>query len=207
MHFLKRVSFVLISSLFLFSCGKEADELDQIVAPEFEVKYSFYAAGHTYGNPSFPTFGLYEPFMTAVTYINQNENIDFGALTGDIVIWSTKRRWDSVLLDITQFIKPVKIIPENHDRGEVYYQLIDSLGYSSFNHKGDLFIQLNPKNWILEKSQIKFLKDTINYLKVDVNNILFLFMSYCGGHQITSSNLSYLITHNIITKTRIIGLQ
>ncbi len=175
MHFLKRVSFLLISSLFLFSCGKEADELDLIVAPEFEVKYSFFAAGHTYGNPAVPSFGLYEPFMNAVPYINQNENIDFGALTGDIVIWSNIRRWDSVLFDLTKFIMPVKTIPGNHDRDYDFYNYIDSLGYSSFLHKGDLFIQLNPKQWTIKGDQLNFLRENIEQHKNNVNNI-FIFV-------------------------------
>lgn len=168
--------FILISLIALVSCNQDIEEeFLEVKAAQFDIEYSFFAAGHVYGNPTDPTFGLYEPFRSSSKFINEYPNVDFGVLTGDVVIWTTQRRWDSVFVDLTRFKEEVYIIPGNHDRDPLFYEIFDSIMYSSFIHKGDLMIMLDPLEWTIKGDQLKFLRNTIENQKASVKNI-FIFV-------------------------------
>jgi len=154
---------ILFLSLYLFSQGDDAH-------------YSFFVAGHTYGNPMSPQYGLYPPFVNKISFINDYDGIEFGCLTGDVVVSSTSDYWDSAQVDIDKFEMPVYIAAGNHDIGPEFIQRYGDY-YYSFLLNNDLFITLTPSldNWNISGDQKDFLFETLDSLAPGVNNI-FIFL-------------------------------
>lgn len=138
--------------------------------------YSFFTAGHTYGSPSSPHYGLHYPFTDFIPDINAYPNMDLGFLTGDVVVSGTAAYWDSAQADIDRFSMPVYIAAGNHDIGQ---EFVDRFGdyYFSFKHNNDLFIVLTPglNLWNISGEQLTYLKYTLDSNHADVNNI-FIFL-------------------------------
>lgn len=149
--------------LLFFGCQKDS------IAQENKPLYSFFVAGHTYGNPNSYQLGLHPPFVAQIPYINNYPTMQLGFLTGDIVFSSTQTYWDSALVDIHQFSMPIHIAAGNHDRGPVFENLFEY--YYSFKHQNDLFIILSPTNWNIEGSQKDFLTKTLDSLSASSDNI------------------------------------
>ena len=158
---------VLIS--LLFSCSLLLSQTDTTV-------YSFFVAGHTYGNPMSPQYGLYPPFVNKIEFINDYEDMEFGCLTGDVVKSSTPEYWDPAQVDIDKFDMPVYIAAGNHDIGPEFTQRFGDYYYSFVLHN-DLFITLTPSlgNWNISGDQKDFLFNTLDSLAGDVDNI-FVFL-------------------------------
>lgn len=161
---------ILAASLFVFllisSCSKTIIG-DPIVETD-SLKYSFFVAGHTYGNPNSYDYGLHPPFSNAITFINNYPKIEIGILTGDVVQSSTQEFWDSAIVKINKFNIPIHIASGNHDRSALFLTLFDKYYYSFF-HERDLFIILTPTNWNIENEQLEFLRqkilDNYNYVE------------------------------------------
>ena len=138
--------------------------------------YSFFAAGHTYGSPMNPHFGLHYPFVNHFPDIDNYPNMKLGFLTGDVVVHSTAAYWDSAQIDIDKLSIPVFIAAGNHDMGG---EFVDRYGdyYFSFNQNNDLFIVLTPGlgSWSITGNQLEFLTNTLESNYSTVNNI-FIFM-------------------------------
>lgn len=166
MRLMKKISLIFI--LLLVSCESE----------KIFNKYSFFVAGHTYGEPRIDNVGFHPPFKDKFNLINEDELIRFGVLTGDIVITSTNKNWDEIDEDLKLLNYPVYFTVGNHDvdnpkifenrYGETYY---------SFIYNNDLFIVLDPNinNWNISGDQLFFLKNTINRNYYNVNNIFVFF--------------------------------
>ena len=139
-------------------------------SPENKTKYSFFVAGHTYGNPMNYQYGLHPPFVKSIPWINDYSSMSLGILTGDIVPKPTKKYWDATLLDLDKFSFPIHVAAGNHDRGEEFEENFKDY-YYQFKKEGDLFIILSPTNWKIEKKQKEFLIQTIKNNYQHVHNI------------------------------------
>ncbi|MCF8358761.1 MAG: metallophosphoesterase [Prolixibacteraceae bacterium] len=152
-----RTIFFLVA-LMLFACSPEKKS-----DPE---PYSFFVAGHTYGQPGVNNIGLHPPFKQKFSCIQSRSEIKFGILTGDIAApVPTAKDWDEVDADIDSLGIPVYFAVGNHDMkerdlyeeryGDTYYHFI-------FNN--DLFIVLDPNmnNWNISGKQLSFLKNVVN---------------------------------------------
>ncbi len=138
--------------------------------------YSFFAAGHTYGSPNNPHYGLHYPFVDYIPTINNYPNMDFGVLTGDVVFDTTAQYWDSAIVDISTINIPTYIAPGNHDIGPEFLDRFGSY-YFSFKHFNDLFIVLTPglDSWNISEAQLEFLTSTLENNYTNCDNI-FIFM-------------------------------
>lgn len=138
--------------------------------------YSFFAAGHTYGNPNNPHYGLHYPFVDYFPMINNYPNMEFGFFTGDVIVHSEVDYWDSAQMDISYLNLPVYIAAGNHDIGQEFVNRFGDY-YYSFSYDNDLFIVLTPglDSWNITGSQLEFLTNTLETNYNLVNNI-FIFL-------------------------------
>lgn len=136
--------------------------------------YSFFVAGHTYGDPGVNNPGLHPPFLAYFDSINANTDITFGVLTGDIVSPNPiAQDWDEVDANLATLNVPVHFAVGNHDMenrplyeeryGDTYYTL----------KKGEdlcIFLDPNLDGWNISGDQLNFLKATLSDLD-EVRNI------------------------------------
>ena len=160
-------AFVVILIVFLFGSLK---------AQKDSAIYSFFTAGHTYGSPNNPHYGLHFPFVDYIPIINNYPNMNMGFLTGDVVVHSTPDYWDSAMIDINKFNMSIFIAAGNHDMGDEFLNRFQYY-YYSFTYNDDLFIILTPglDSWNISGDQLEFLNNTLDSNYSDVNNI-FIFM-------------------------------
>jgi len=140
--------------------------------------YSFFVAGHTYGKPSVNNKGFHPPFKAKFDVINNDANIDFGVLTGDVVIYGTPQCWDDVDADIALLNMPVYFAVGNHDmKNRSLFESRYGDTYQSFIHKDDLFIILDPNldHWNISGKQLEFLKASLENIHEKVANIYVFF--------------------------------
>lgn len=135
-----------------------------------ETKYSFFVAGHAYGNPNQFQYGLYPKFKNLIDTLNTYDSIQLGIFAGDIVPRSQQAYWDSLLIDLELFDFPTHIAAGNHDRGELFESIFKDY-YYQFTHKNDLFIILSPTDWNIEGEQKEFLFNAIREHQSSVTNI------------------------------------
>ena len=127
--------------LVLFSCDKNEDGTTE----ESPISYSFFIAGHTYGTPGVDNDGLHPAFKNKFDLIQSDGHIDFGVLTGDIVITGTEQNWNEVDNDIIDLGLPVYFAAGNHDvTDRTLFESRYGQTYYSFVHQSDLFIVLDP---------------------------------------------------------------
>lgn len=138
------------------------------IEQESEVEYSFFVAGHIYGNPLYPQYGIYDSLKEFIPELNNQPKMEFGFLTGDVVVKPDSLHWDSLQIELKEFNMPIFIAPGNHDRGLEFEKRFKH-HYQSFNHNEDLFILLSPTNWNIEGEQLEFLKS--NLAKDSIRNI------------------------------------
>ena len=154
----------VLASMILLAAGcspanEEAREESE--PPRSPLAYSFFVAGHVYGNPESPQIGLYPPFVQQAPFLNDYEGMALGVLTGDVVFKSTPEYWDGAQADMQQFDMPLYIAPGNHDRGLLFRDRFKK-DYFSFRHSGDLFIVLSPTEWNIGTTQLKFLTGALS---------------------------------------------
>lgn len=147
-----------------------------IIMPAFTQDYSFFVAGHTYGDPYNPQYGLYPPFVDKIDFINEYSGMAFGCLTGDVVVQPTSPYWDAAQEDMADFNFPLHIAAGNHDIGSEFVERFGDYYYSFFLHD-DLFIVLAPSlgNWSITGDQKDFLFSTLEEDAADANKI-FVFL-------------------------------
>jgi hypothetical protein len=139
--------------------------------------YSFFAAGHTYGGRGMYYKGLHPPFEASFDLINER-GVDFGFLTGDIVVEVSDKDWDEVDSVLRKLNAPVYFAAGNHDvRDREMYERRYGKTYFEFTHKGDLFIVLDPNldKWMISGEQLDFLKKTVEAKAGESRNIFVLF--------------------------------
>ncbi len=169
--------YIILFMGLLFSCGQRS-KLDHITTQTVDndnnYLYSFFVAGHTYGKPNVDNKGLHPPFKKKFEYLQSRLEIEFGVLTGDIVVESSIQDWDDVDKDIDTLGLPVYFAPGNHDLKDraLYSSRYGSPYYSFIKHK-DLFIFLDPtkKRWNIKGAQWEFLRNVVDTSYKRVNNI------------------------------------
>lgn len=133
--------------------------------------YSFFVAGHSYGNHLADNIHLHPPFADQFSYIREYPDISFGFLSGDIVRESNVESWDAVDEDMLSLEIPVYFAPGNHDvtNRELFETrygdpLNNMRSYRYFTNEKDLFIILDSEldEWNISDEQFIFLKTVLN---------------------------------------------
>jgi hypothetical protein len=164
---LKNIIILLIALIYSFSAFSQ----------NHSVSYSFFVAGHTYGQPGIKN-GLHPPFKEKFEYLRSRSEIKFGVFTGDIVASNpTASDWDKVDADVESLGVPVYFAVGNHDMED--RELFESRygqTYYAFTFENDLFIVLDPNldGWNITGEQLEFLKNALNG-NTTVNNNVFVF--------------------------------
>lgn len=124
-------------------------------------QYSFFVAGHTYGQPGINNEGFHPPFKEKFEYIQSRGEIVFGVLTGDIVKPNpTEQDWDEIDADIIELGLPVYFAVGNHDmENRPLFESRYGITYYHFIYNSDLFIVLDPNidGWNISGEQLVFL--------------------------------------------------
>ncbi|MCH7535959.1 MAG: metallophosphoesterase [Bacteroidetes bacterium] len=154
----------------LLGCEKD----DLIIYNTAETDYSFFIAGHTYGKTNVDNIGVHPPFKEKFQLITNDESIEFGVLTGDIVSSSTNQNWDEIDQNILSLNMDVFFAPGNHDiENRTLFESRYGSTYKSFIFNTDLFIILDPNidGWNISGDQLAFLKDELENNSSLVDNI------------------------------------
>lgn len=167
------------------------------IAQNDSILYSFFVAGHTYGNAGVNNIGFHPPFKQKFDYIQERPEIVFGILTGDIVSTNPMAQdWDEIDADIETLGLPVYFAVGNHDMEDrPLFESRYGITYYNFIYQNDLFIVLDPNidEWSISGIQLEFLQEVINDNASSVDNIYVFF------HQILwreSDNQFYYIAWN-----------
>ena len=129
------------------------------------IEYSFFVAGHTYGSTKGEDVGLHPPFVKTFPELNQNSDLAFGVLTGDIVRFSWESYWEAVQKELAQLNCDIHLAVGNHDiANKESFDKYYNKKFYSFDKGNDLFIILdgNKNNWNIEGEQLAFLRTELN---------------------------------------------
>jgi hypothetical protein len=143
---------------------------------ENRVETSFYAAGHVYGSPSKANTPeqdeVHPPFVTALADIANDQEIDFGILTGDTVFLPSENSFENLVDTMAKTGKPYFITPGNHDmNGSGLFESYFGQPFQTFKENNSLFILVSPgQDWALSDTQIAFLENTLEEDIWDVSN-------------------------------------
>lgn len=170
----------LVTCLLLPAC--KGDHLPDAAT----IDYSFFVAGHTYGKPGVDNKGLHPPFVQKFSLIQNDSNVRFGLLTGDVVWTGTEKNWDEVAAQLSVLAIPIHIAPGNHDlkgaggsldAGRNLFTNRFGSTYYSFVYQKDLFILLDPNesNWNITGAQLDFLRNILESQAEQVVNIFVFF--------------------------------
>lgn len=135
--------------------------------------YSFFVAGHTYGQPGVNNIGFHPPFKQRFSYIQSKPEIKFGVLTGDIVSpFPIAQDWDEIDAEIDTLGLPVYFAVGNHDmENRPLFESRYGITYFDFIYNNDLFIILDPNidGWSITGAQLLFLQNSVsnNYLATE----------------------------------------
>jgi hypothetical protein len=136
--------------------------------------YSFFIAGHTYGDPGVNNIGLHPPFLAQFDSINANKSIQFGVLTGDIVSPNPiAQDWDEVDANLATLNVPVYFAVGNHDmENRPLYESRYGATYYAIKKGKDLCIFLDPNidGWNISGDQLDFLKAALADLS-EIRNV------------------------------------
>jgi calcineurin-like phosphoesterase family protein len=137
------------------------------------IKQSFFVAGHTYGDPKKKgkEKGLHAPFKAKFEFINEQKDMKFGVLLGDVV-WKPNA-WPEAQDDISKLKMPVHIVRGNHDGPLKPFEAKFGKSFKSFTQKEALFIFLdaNLDEWNISDDQLVFLMNKLRIEGKKVKNI------------------------------------
>jgi hypothetical protein len=167
-----RLTACVIGSLGLGVCFSSCSEVEAEHVDQDQLNYSFFVAGHVYGNPIDYAPGLYEPFRQQISFFENEKALEFGVFTGDVVPSPTKEYFDSAIVAMSEFPVPIMVTPGNHDRGDLFKNYFPE--YSSETRNDDLFIYLAPEFCVIDGDQLEFLQSQIARHD-SVNNIFVFF--------------------------------
>jgi len=156
----------LFTVIILSSCSQ----------PDKKIKQSFFVAGHAYGKPA-PKGKkeLYPPFKEKFQFLNDNQNLHFGFLLGDVVRYPSS--WPNVLKELEELRMPYYVARGNHDGPLDEFEKMFGKSYKKFVQNNNLFIVLDPNlsEWNISGEQLKFLKETLKKEGQETDHI-FIFM-------------------------------
>lgn len=173
-----KTNIIKLFSIFLFITSFSCSKNEAITENQNVLEYSFFIAGHTYGKPNVNNVGLHPPFKNKFGFINNQEKIELGVFTGDIVIYGNDQEWDEVDKDVALLSPDIYFAAGNHDvTNRELFELRYGETYKSFIQNDDLFIILDPNidNWNISGNQLQFLKNTLQNNASNVNNIYVFF--------------------------------
>ena len=171
-HTLKIISLLFV--LLITACNIQPSQ-DSDVSP---ISYSFFIAGHTYGAPGVDNEGVHPPLKNKFDFIKNDQTLEFGVFTGDIVPTGTEQNWNEIDADVNALGLPIHFAVGNHDMTDRdLYESRYGQTYFSFVHQSDLFIVLDPNidNWNISGDQLQFLQDVLISQSENVNNIFVFF--------------------------------
>jgi hypothetical protein len=160
--------------------------------------YSFFVAGHTYGEPGAEFLGPHPPFREFFPQIN-DRSPDLGVFTGDIVPLGTPGNWDAVDVALTELASPVHFVVGNHDMTNRSL-FVSRYGptYYSFEYAGDLYVILDGELDLCNilGEQMEFLQQALN--GTDAQNV-FVFV-----HKLIwiAEDTPYYVLHDKINNTQ-----
>jgi len=173
--FVKASLLLVLSTAFFSSCVK-----DESPEPSPD-PYSFFVAGHTYGNHLADNIHLHPPFKEQLANIHYDyPDISLGILTGDIVRESNVESWNAVDDDIARLDLPVYFAPGNHDitNRELFESrygdpLNNFRTFRYFTNEKDLFVVLDSEldAWNISGDQLAFLQTVISTHQQSSRNI------------------------------------
>lgn len=140
--------------------------------------YTFFVAGHTYGSPGDNSLGLYEVFTDRFDILLEDEKMELGFLTGDMVFAPSAAHWDAIDTELAVLGLPVYMVAGNHDvKDRPLFEERYGKTYYDFLLHDDLFIVLDPNldNWNISGAQFDYLKTTVATHHQSVNNIFVFF--------------------------------
>lgn len=170
-----RISLILLASLCFTACEKIEKP---IKPPPVVLEYSFFVAGHTHGGSGVNNAGLHPPMEAKFDFIRSDSLMEFGVLTGDIVISGTVQNWNEVDASLLLLEMPVYFAAGNHDLTDrSLYENRYGSTYYSFEKHADLFIVLDPMLdfWNISGDQLTFLQNTLSAKAAGVKNIYVFF--------------------------------
>ena len=173
---------IVVIAVWLVGCRHEPISA---LPPAKEIpEYSFFVAGHSYGDIHTQTLGFHPPFRKYFDSLNALPALELGIFTGDMVAQSTKEAWDTLdqelllLKDRNENILPTYIAVGNHDiEYPVYKARYGDTTFFSFFHRKDLFIIIDPSldKWNITGDQMDFLKNTLETDAPEAVNIFVFF--------------------------------
>lgn len=112
---------------------------------ESNTRYSFFVAGHIYGNywkKNDPR--IYPRFSKKIFKLSSDRKYSFGVLTGDVVRDGNLEEWKNIDLFLEKIKIPIHFVPGNHDLNnkKEFLKRARTL-HKSFKINNDLFIILN----------------------------------------------------------------
>lgn len=160
MTIMNTISFKTALNFFFIVLLLQNCQSDKLVAEP----YSFFVAGHTYGSPMAKNKGLHPAFTDKFAELQQQENLKFGVLTGDIVRYSNEKTWEITWKELKLLNTKIHIAGGNHDvYNKALFKKYVPESYYAFQQSGDLFIVLNPNidHWNISGKQLEFLKNEL----------------------------------------------
>jgi hypothetical protein len=140
--------------------------------------YSFFIAGHSYGEVGGMNRGLHPALVKKFEKLNSLNDMQMGFLLGDAVRRPIADEFDDIERDLSKLDFQVYIVAGNHENKDCYY-FEERYGptYYSFKFNNDLFIILNPclDAWNIYGPQLIFLKETLDENAKTSDNIFVLF--------------------------------
>ena len=151
-------------------------------------QYSFFVAGHAYGNPGTKRTGVYPPFRKAFETMRSDGSLAFGFLTGDAVCHATKQAFDALDADLAALPVDVLRIAGNHElKARPLFEARYGKTWHSFEHQGDQFIILDgmAAQWSITGEQLTFLKAALANSRAGRNVFVFVhqILWWDSGHE------------------------
>ncbi len=170
------ISFLFSLFIFLLSCQDRSTSLPPIEEKDPHILYSYFVAGHVYGNPNSIQLGVHPPLKEKFKWMEQDSTLSFGFFTGDFVPYSTKEYWDALEADIDTLGLEIYLVAGNHETREMFEARFGE-SYYHFKKEGDLFIVLDPflDEWNISGDQLTYLKEVIAEEGAESNHIFVFF--------------------------------
>lgn len=180
---LRFIGIVLLASIMLLISCKDKGKVmtDEAISQELT---SFIVAGHAYGKPGVDNEGFHPPFSS---YLESAElsSVEYGFLTGDIVIQSTEKDWIDVKSEMARYSFDWHLAPGNHDliNKENFDNAIGRRFYSfEDEHAVYLMLSSTDDGWSFLGEQLELFRTALE--TADSKDLLFIvFMHHLAWYE------------------------
>ena len=144
------------------------------------IDYSFFVAGHVYGDPYSKKTGIHPQFYNHLK--SSKKKYDFAIFAGDITGAGNVKQWKLFKSQLDELnIKKYFIAPGNHDIGnfpeqtDLFEEYFNNVNFK-FVYKNDLFIILNAyeNNWSIKNDELKFLMNSLKEYQHTTRNVFII---------------------------------